>query len=134
MAKTTTTTNEIKMPSREDWATFDAAPKRVTGSEPHGRVIGLDYEAWAVAWEDANQKPARIQARALKLEAKGFRELTGQTLIVHGVDTPVRVWVMPRDLYEKRRHFRDQELVDRVRAGLYPASATATGYTRSSRD
>lgn len=132
MAKTTTT--EIRMPDPKTWAAFEVAPKKIAGSEPHGRVIGLDYETWAVAWEDATQKPARIAARAQKLEAKGFVELTGQTLIVHGVDSPARVWVMPRDLYEKRRHVRDQELVDRVRAGLYPGAATAPGYTRSSRD
>jgi hypothetical protein len=96
-------------------------------------VIGIDYEAWAVAWEDARQKPERLAARALVLASKGFKEITGQKLLVHGVDAPVRVWVMPRHVYEQRRAARDAALVDRVRLGLYPDHALSAGLTRATR-
>ena len=132
MPKTTTLPGQtgIQMPDESAWAGVQIEAKKVQSSEPHGRIIGIDYEKWAVAWEDARQKPARLAERAQKLEAKGFRELQDQNLIAHGVEGPVRVWVMPRHLYEQRRQVRDQNLVDRVNAGLYPESALSVGNTR----
>lgn len=126
-------TNEIKMPDASAWDGFTVPQDGPKASEPYGRVTGVDYETWAVAWEDARQKPERLSARARALEAKGFRELTGQTLLVHGVDSPVRVWVMPRHLYQRRREAAAQALVDRVHAGLYPDSALSVGNTRTLR-
>ncbi|MBM4346454.1 MAG: hypothetical protein FJ100_24015, partial [Deltaproteobacteria bacterium] len=92
----------IQLPDPKEWAGVKIEPRPVQATEPHGRVIGIDYDAWAVAWEDARQKPERLAARARALAEKGFRELAGQGLIVHGVDAPVRVWVMPRSVYEQR--------------------------------
>lgn len=123
----------VQMPDSALWANtkFEAPPVQQT--EPFGRVIGIDYEEWAVAWEDGRQKPERLASRARALEAKGFRELTGQTLLVHGVDAPVRVWVMPRNVYRKRQEMRDRTLVDRVHAGLYHEAALSSGSTRAMR-
>lgn len=123
----------IQMPDASAWAGVTPTAPKISASEPHGRVIGIDYEQWAVAWEDARQKPERLAARAAALEAKGFKELIGQHLIVYGVDSAVRVWVMPRHLYEQRRKMRDQALLDRVAAGLYPEAAASAGLTRSTR-
>jgi len=86
-----------------------------------------------VAWEDARQKPERLAARARVLEGKGFKEIHGDNIIVHGVDAPVRVWVMPRSLYEQRRAARDNNLLDKVRLGLYHDAATSAGLTRATR-
>ena len=133
MARQALQTNEIKMPDASAWDGFSVPQEQAKLSEPYGRVTGIDYEAWAVAWEDARQKPERLSARARALEAKGFRELTGQPLLVHGVDSPVRVWVMPRHLYQRRREAAAQALVDRVHAGLYPDSALSVGNTRTLR-
>ncbi|MBM5812792.1 MAG: hypothetical protein FJ191_12665 [Gammaproteobacteria bacterium] len=124
---------EIALPDPNEWASVVVQARPVLATEPHGRVAGIDYSAWAVAWEDARQKPERLAARALALDAKGFREVTGQHLIVHGVDAPVRVWVMPRNLYEQRRQARDGALVDRVRLGLYHEAALSSGMTRATR-
>lgn len=123
----------VKLPDLSEWANVTVEPKAVKQTEPFGRVIGIDYDTWAVAWEDARQKPERLAARAAALEAKGFKELAGQTLLVHGVDAPVRVWVMPRHLYRQRQQVRDQALVDRVRAGLYHEAALSAGATRTMR-
>lgn len=120
----------VQMPDLSQWDNVKVEAQPVRQTEPHGRVAGIDYEQWAVAWEDARQKPERLAARAKSLEAKGFRELTGQTLLVHGVDSAVRVWVMPRDLYRKRQASRDQTLVDRVNARLYHEAALSAGATR----
>jgi hypothetical protein len=133
MARQAPQTNEIKMPDQGTWADFTVPQEQTKLTEPYGRVVGVDYEQWAVAWEDARQKPERLTSRARALEAKGFRELTGQALLVHGVDSPVRVWVMPRHLYQRRREAAAQALVDRVRAGLYPDSALSVGNTRTLR-
>ena len=124
---------EVLLPDLKEWAGFQVEDRPAQATEPHGRVIGIDYTAWAVAWEDARQKPERLAARARALAAKGFRELTDQALLVHGVDSAVRVWVMPRPLYEQRRQVRDGALIDRVRLGLYPESALSAGLTRATR-
>lgn len=121
------------MPNASEWANVEVKAPTILATEPHGRVVGIDYEEWAVAWEDARQKPERLIGRARSLEAKGFKELAGQSLSAHGVDSPIRVWVMPRKLYEQRRRVRDQTLVDRVAAGLYPDSALSAGYTRATK-
>lgn len=124
---------EVILPPLSEWASVQVADRPVQATEPHGRVLGIDYSVWAVAWEDARQKPERLAARARALDGKGFRELVGQTLLVHGVDAPVRVWVMPRGLYEQRREARDRSLIDRVRLGLYPDAALSAGLTRATR-
>lgn len=124
---------DMILPDPREWAQVEIKVKPALATEPHGRVIGIDYTAWAVAWEDARQKPERLAARARALVAKGFKELTGQALLVHGVDSPVRVWVMPRVHYELRRQARDQGLIDRVHLGLYPDHALSTGLTRATR-
>ena len=135
--RTTTTkpeaSGEVTLPDLKEWAGFKIDTKPAMATEPHGRVIGIDYQQWAVAWEDGRQKPERLTARARALAAKGFRELTDQALLVHGVDSAVRVWVMPRTLYDQRRQARDEALVDRVRLGLYPESALSAGLTRATR-
>lgn len=123
----------IQLPDLSAWDNVKIEPVPVRQTEPHGRVVGIDYDSWAVAWEDARQKPERLAARAKVLEGKGFRELTGQILLVHGVDAPVRVWVMPRHLYRQRQQVRDQALVDRVHAGLYHEAALSAGATRQMR-
>ena len=123
----------IVLPDASAWDNVKIEPQAVKQTEPHGRVIGIDYDQWAVAWEAGRLKPERLAARARALEAKGFRELTVQGLLVHGVDAPVRVWVMPRHLYRQRQQVRDQALVDRVHAGLYHEAALSTGSTRQMR-
>lgn len=133
MATKSTQPAGVQLPDLSAWDNVKVEPQQVRQTEPFGRVVGIDYDAWAVAWEDARQKPERLRARALALEAKGFRELTGQTLLVYGVDSPVRVWVMPRHLYRQRQQVRDQALVDRVRGGLYHEAALSTGATRAMR-
>lgn len=133
MAKAPQQTTGIQMPDPSAWADVAPVAPQMSATEPFGRVIGIDYEQWAVAWEDARQKPERLAARAIALEAKGFKELAGQKLIVYGVDSPVRVWVMPRELYQRRRAMRDQALLDRVAQGLYPDSAVSAGMTRTMR-
>jgi hypothetical protein len=133
MAQQAPQSNEIKMPDASAWDGFSVPQEAAKLTEPYGRVVGMDYEQWAVAWEDARQKPERLTSRARALEAKGFRELTGQALLVHGVDSAVRVWVMPRHLYQRRREASAQTLVDGVYSGRYPDSALSVGNTRTLR-
>jgi hypothetical protein len=120
MARTTQTQNQL--PDESEWAGVTVAPEKIVKTQPYGRVTGIDYDRYAVAWEDAQQKPDRLRARSRDLEAKGFKPAPGDWT-VHGVPTPVLVWVMPRALYEKRREAKRQALVDRVAMGLYPESA-----------
>jgi hypothetical protein len=141
MARTTTTPapapattpGAITLPDASEWASFEVKPQALHSTEPHGRVIGLDYDAWAVVAEPITAKKEWLAARAKKLEEKGFRELVGQELVVYGWNVGARVWVMPRHLYEQRRQVRDQNLVDKVRTGLYPESALSVGLTRAAR-
>ncbi len=40
-----------------------------------GRVVGLDYDAWAAALIDLNASPERVAAERNRLESKGYRKL-----------------------------------------------------------
>ena len=131
MARTTNTAPVTtgQMPDESEWDNTVIKPETIAITQPYGRVDGIDYERWAVAWEDAQQTPQRLTARAKSLDGKGYKEITGDWT-VHGVNTPVRVWVIPRKVWEQRREAKNQALIDRVAKGLYPESALPSERTR----
>lgn len=118
-----------QMPNESEWVGVTVQQEAIQASQPYGRVDGIDYVKWAVAWEDAQQTEQRLAARVKSLANKGYKEVPGEWF-VHGVDSPVRVWVMPRHLYEERRKAKEAALVDRVQRGLYPESALPCERTR----
>lgn len=93
-------------------------PVEIAAEVPHpGRVRGLDYGKWAVALIDLRSRPERIASERRRITSKGYR-LLGGSPVVEG--WPVaEVYVMPRELYEKKLEARRQQFVDGIDTGRY---------------
>jgi hypothetical protein len=92
-----------------------------------GRVQGLDYEQWAAAVVDLDDDAGRVSQTRLRLAQKGYRQLRGKP-IVGGFPNP-EVWVIPRNVYQRRRDERHQRVVAMVNRGELKQSALLTGNT-----
>lgn len=99
-----------------DPQSFGVTELAVEASHP-GRVRGLDYSAWAVALIDLKAKPDRIAAERRRISAKGYQKLGGNP-VVEGWQA-AEVYVMPRELYERKVAARRQQLLDGIDTGKY---------------
>ena len=77
-----------------------------------GRVVGLDYTAWATAIIDLADKPDRITDARQRYAAKGYKAIGGDPLVI-GVAEP-EVWVIPRAMYERNRANRAARIREAV--------------------
>lgn len=80
-----------------------------------GTVVGLDYEAWAVALVDLTAKPDRVARSRYRLTQNGYKKVEG-TVEVIGY-RQAEVWVMPRTLYMERIRAKRRRLRERVARG-----------------
>lgn len=104
-------------------AEFAIAPPPMADDDKPGRVVGLDYTAWAAAIIDLNAPADRVAKERGRLLQKGYRQAGGQPL-VSGWSNP-EVWVIPRGRYEQNRAARLQRLQDMVASGRMTESALA---------
>lgn len=99
-----------------DAADFGIA--EIAAEVPHpGRVRGLDYGKWAVALIDLRSKPERIASERRRISNKGYK-LLGGSPVVEGWPA-AEVYVMPRELYEKKLEARRQQFIDGIDTGRY---------------
>lgn len=99
-----------------DAASFTAVEPAPVLSHP-GRVRGLDYSKWAVALVDLRARPERIAAERRRISGKGYRLLGGSPVVEGWPEA--EVYVLPRELYERRLEQRRQQFVDGIDTGRY---------------
>lgn len=107
-----------------DEGSFKPANLPQSSNKP-GRVLGLDYEKWAVSVINLDDKGDRVTAARFRMKSKGYQRLEG-TPSVDGYARP-EVWVKPRALYEQDVAARKARLEAKVDAGELPASAIEGG-------
>lgn len=106
-------TADLVFPSAESFGLTE-----IVVEVPHpGRVRGLDYGKWAVALIDLRAKPERIASERRRITNKGYK-LLGGSPVVEGWPA-AEVYVMPRELYEKKLEQRRQSFVDGIDSGRY---------------
>lgn len=98
-----------------------------------GRVLGLDYDKWAVAIldvSDVDERPQRVASQRLRITSKGYKRLGGNPLV--GGYEHVEVYILPRQDYERRRDYRRERIENAVAYGVMQDSALAKAVTTTS--
>jgi hypothetical protein len=105
-------TGELQLPDVASFDTDKPQPSAPKGNRQPGRVVGLDYTAWATAIIDLADKPDRITDARQRYAAKGYKAIGGDPLVI-GVAEP-EVWVIPRAMYERNRANRAARIREAV--------------------
>lgn len=109
---------QFKLP---DPSEFEASPQVSESGDRPGRAVGIDYDRWAVAVIDLDDRADRIAAHRLRLRQKGYKKVEG-TPTVPGFPNP-ECWVKPRNQWERDREARGQKMREAVQRGQLPDSA-----------
>jgi hypothetical protein len=80
-----------------------------------GTVVGMDYDAWAVALVDLTAKPDRVARSRYRMKQNGYQKVEGVVEVIGYRDA--EVWVMPRKLYMERIKGKRRRLRERVMRG-----------------
>lgn len=110
---------KFSMPSMDDFAS-NTPPKSIDLDKP-GRAVGIDYDQWAVAIIDLDDRPDRVAGHRLRMRSKGYRKVDGQPT-VSGFPNP-EVWVKPRDQWARDREAKGNATRAKVMRGHLPDSA-----------
>lgn len=113
-------TGALVMPTEDEFA---RPPPPAADEDKPGRVVGLDYTAWAAAIVDLDAPADRVAKERIRLEQKGYRRAGGSPL-VSGWPNP-EVWVIPRARYEQNRAARLERLQQAVASGRMTETALA---------
>lgn len=94
-----------------------------------GRVVDLDYGAWAVAIVDLSEKSDRVEYNRRKIMGKGYAKVGGKPIVIGFSNC--EVYVISREMYEQNRARRRERLIEAVESGEMSPFALQTEHVQN---